>query len=360
MAVNGAMLRLARQLRGFHQTTAAEKLKIDQPILSRMENGLMEIRDDMLIRAAEIYDVPTSFFLLNEPVYGAPVSVHPMWRRKADVSARELDSVVAELNVRAFQMRRLLEAAEVINSADLPKLDVNEYDDPEEIAAIVRAHWKVPHGPIRDLTLLVERAGIFVIHSSLADTNISGVTFSIPGMPPIVMLNKNQPADRLRYSLAHELGHLVMHRLPSVTMEDEANAFAAALLMPEEDIRHSFVGRKIDLSILAALKPEWRVSMAALLMRARDLGSVSQNQAQYLWKQFNIRKIRMREPPELDFEPEKPTVLATILRLHLDSLGFSLNDLSKILHLHEEEIAAMYPIEISEPQNQRPKLTILK
>jgi Zn-dependent peptidase ImmA (M78 family) len=142
-------------------------------------------------------------------------------------------------------------------------------------------------------------------------------------------------------------------------MENEANAFAAALLMPANDIRESFLGRKIDLGVLAALKPEWRVSMQSLLMRARDLGTVSPNQAQYLWKQFNIKKIRMREPPELDFPAEVPTVLETVLRLHLDSLGFTLSDLSKMLHLYEADLADLYPIERTEEIPRR-RFTVLK
>lgn len=355
MGANGAMLRLARQRKGFHQTQAAERLGIEQPILSRMENGLTEIRDDVILKASQVYEVPTAFFFQNHPVYGPPVSVHPMYRRKADVTARELDSVVAELNVRVMHLRRLLEAAEVANSADVPKLDVNDFDGPEEIASVVRAHWKVPRGPIADLTLLAERAGIFVVHSQLSGTSISGVTFAVPGLAPLVALNSAQPADRQRWSLAHEIGHLVMHRLPSASMEEEANAFASALLMPADDIRPSFLGRRVDLRVLASLKPEWRVSMQALLMQAHGIGAISNNQSQYLWKQISARKYRLREPPELDFPSEKPTVVEAIIRLHLGTLGYTLSDLATILHEFESGVTAMYPIENTQ-ERHRPKI----
>jgi Zn-dependent peptidase ImmA (M78 family) len=359
MGANSAMLRLARQRKGFHQTQAAERLGIEQPILSRMENGLTEIRDDVILKASQVYEVPTSFFFQAQPVYGPPVSVHPMYRRKADVTARELDSVVAELNVRVMHLRKLLEAAEVAHSADIPKLDVNDYEDPEEIASVVRAHWKVPRGPIADLTLLAERAGVFVVHSSLSGTSISGVTFAVPGLAPLVVLNSEQTADRQRWSLAHEIGHLVMHRLPSVSMEEEANTFASALLMPADDIRPSFLGRRVDLRVLAALKPEWRVSMQALLMRARSVAAISDNQGQYLWKQISARKYRLREPPELDFPQEKPTVVESIIKLHLATLGYTLADLATILHEFESSVLSMYPIE-STRERPRAKIAILK
>ena len=134
MQPNGDMLRLARQRRGFQQTDAARRLKVDQSLLSRMENGVAEIREELLLSAAALYEVPQSFFYQTAPIYGAPVSVHPMWRRKADVTVRDVDAIVAELNVRTMHLRKFLEAADVARAHDLPRLDIEDYGDPEEIA----------------------------------------------------------------------------------------------------------------------------------------------------------------------------------------------------------------------------------
>jgi Zn-dependent peptidase ImmA (M78 family)/transcriptional regulator with XRE-family HTH domain len=357
MPINGEMLRLARQRRGFHQTEAAPKLGIDQSLLSRIENGMVEARDEIVLRAEAVYEMPRSFFEQADPVYGAPVSVHPMWRRKADVTARELDAVVAEMNIRVMHVRRLLEGAEFVNSSELPRLDIDDYNDPAEIAALVRAHWKVPRGPIKDLTLLVERAGVLVAHSPLGGASISGATFSVPGMPPLIVLNSEQPADRLRYTLAHELGHLVMHRFPTPKMEYESNEFASALLMPAADIKPYFVGRRVDLALLASLKPEWRVAMQALLMRATALEFVTKHQAQYLWKQISAKRLRLREPPELDFAPEKPTVIETMLRVHREALQYSDADLARLLHFREHEMSKFY---VMARPDKRPRIAVMK
>lgn len=359
MPVNGAMLRLARQRLGFHQTAAAERLGIEQPILSRMENGLSEVREEVLLRAEAVYELPRAFFEQNDPVYGPPVSVHPMWRKKADVTARELDCVVAELNIRIMHLRRLLESAEIAHSNDLPRLDIEDYGSPEKVAALLRAHWKMPQGPIKDLALYVERAGVLVVHSNLGGSSISGVTFVAPGLPPLIVLNKDQPADRLRFTLAHELGHLVMHRFPTPSMESEANEFASALLMPANDIRPYFIGMRIDLAYLGSLKPEWKVSMQALLMRARDLGFIPKNREQYLWKQINARRLRLREPPELDFAPEQPTVVNTMVRLHLSQLRYTEADLAQLLCIHEWDLKSMYSIDWPQ-EPPRAKISILR
>lgn len=356
MQANGDMLRLARQLQGFQQSEAARLLGIDQSLLSRMENGVAEIRDEIILGASRAYEVRGSFFYQSDPIYGAPVSVHPMWRKKADVHARDLDSVVAEINVRVMHVRRFLEAADVASAHDLPRLDVEDYGDPAKVAALIRAHWQVPRGPIRDLTVLVERAGALISHSPMGGASISGVTFSTPGLPPIIVLNSEQPADRLRFTLAHELGHLVMHRFPSSNMENEANQFASHLLMPDQDIAPMLRARKIDLSLLASLKPEWRVSMQSILMKAKSLGLLSRNQEEYLWKQMSARKWRLREPPELDFVPEKPSVIANLVKIYRDHLGYSTEELSKLLHIYPGRVDQFYP---EDDTQMRSKFTII-
>src|SRR5260370_41277526 len=100
MAGNGGMVRLARHLKGFHQTEAAAQLGIEHPLLSRVENGLVEAREEMLLRAETVYELPRSFFALTDPVFGAPVSVHPMWRGTADRSLPQVGARVDEVRSR--------------------------------------------------------------------------------------------------------------------------------------------------------------------------------------------------------------------------------------------------------------------
>jgi Zn-dependent peptidase ImmA (M78 family)/transcriptional regulator with XRE-family HTH domain len=357
---NGQMLRIARQRRGFQQNDAAKRLGVDSSLLSRMENKLVEIREDVVLRASKIYNFPKQFFEQTDPIYGPPVSVHPMWRRKADVTVRELDSVVAELNIRVMHLRRLLDGADVEHTNNLPKLDISEYGSAEKIASVVRAHWQLPSGPLHDLTLCVERAGIIVAHSDLSKASISGVTFAVPGMKPLIVLNSDMPADRMRFTLAHELGHLIMHRFPNANMEQEANEFATSLLTPASDVKPYLIGRKVDLALLASLKPEWRVSMASLLMTARKIGAINQNQSVYLWKQLSTRGMRLREPPELDFPIEKPTILANLINVHTGQLGYSEPELANLLVVYESELDDLKYLEKRHEKPGRPRFTIVK
>jgi Zn-dependent peptidase ImmA (M78 family)/transcriptional regulator with XRE-family HTH domain len=336
------MLRLARQRLGLTQKSAAEKLGIIQPVLSRYENGVAEPDSAFLLKASRVYELPKAFFDLKDPVYGPPVSVHPMPRARSDVTTRDLDMVTAELNIRTMHMRRFLASVDFDPANDLPALDVEAVGSAERIAATVRSHWALPPGPIRDLTALVERAGVVVGASDFGGASISGMTFKVPGQPPLVLINAEHPADRMRFTLAHELGHLVMHRFPTAEMEYEADQFASCLLMPRQDIAPAFAGRRVTLALLAALKREWRVSMQSLLMRAKSLRAVTENQNRYLWQQISSRGWKLREPSELDFPHERPKVLRSIISAHLNELGYTIADLSNLVPMYESEFVRLY------------------
>jgi Zn-dependent peptidase ImmA (M78 family) len=142
-------------------------------------------------------------------------------------------------------------------------------------------------------------------------------------------------------------------------MEIEANEFASALLMPAADIRSSFRGRRVTLQLLAALKPEWKVAMQALLMRAASLNCISANQSRYLWQQISAKGWRLREPAELDFPIETPKVLLSIVKAHLYDLGYSIAELTKLVRIHEDEFNQMYGAIAEQTQPRKPKFQIV-
>ncbi|HSF96389.1 MAG TPA: XRE family transcriptional regulator [Thermohalobaculum sp.] len=357
MATRGSLLRLARHLRGFTQKTSAERLGVAQAVYSRLENDLVEVDDAFVAKAASIFDLPADFFDLKDTVYGPPVSVHAMLRGNSQVTARDVDMITAELNLRLVHLRRFLENVDLNCSIDIPRLDVEQYESPAEIADTVRRHWQIPSGPIKNLTRLLERGGAIIGYSDFGGAGVSGVTFSAPGQPPLILLNPSHPADRVRFTLAHELGHMVMHRFPTPAMEEEANHFASVFLFPRRDLRNALRGRKVNLATIAALKPEWKVSVQGILYAAQREEIVSRNQARYLWAQISSKGWKTMEPPSLDFEHDRPSVLPTIIKAHLDDLGFEKAEVLRMTRVHEHEFERLYPFSGDSPT--RPRLRIV-
>ncbi|WP_319568990.1 helix-turn-helix domain-containing protein [Cohaesibacter marisflavi] len=359
MATFGDLLRLARQFRSLTQRDTAAKLNIPQTLLSRLENDLVEPDQKLIQRASDCFNLPIPFFSIPDRVYGPPVSVHTMFRgNKSEVSAPVIDQITAELNIRIFHLNRLLQQVDIHAKTEVPNLPYDEWESAEEIANKVRSFWRVPSGPIKNLTRLIEEAGIIIGETNFNGLSISGVTFAAPGKPPIFLINKEHPADRIRFTLAHELGHLVMHRFPSPTMEDEANQFASALLLPRNEMQQVFSGRKITLELLASLKKEWKASMQSLLMCANDMGFLTPNQNRYLWQQISKRGWRLKEPASLDIAFEPPSVLPSIIKAHLKELSFSFEEVLKITSFNKPDFVALYG-DFEEKQPTRPTLRIV-
>lgn len=351
---NPKLLIVARQARGVSQEVLSERAQINQGFLSKVENGLREPSEDIVKRIADTLEFPESFFYQQEEIYGLPVSVHPLHRKKSSVGVRGLEVIHAETNIAIMNIKRLLQSVELSFRHPMPSFDVEEYEgDIEKIAALTRRHWLLPNGPIENLTECLERSGCIIVWSDFHNFEVDGISFSIHKMPICIFINRNRPADRMRFTLAHELGHLVMHRYPNPHMEEQADKFASAFLMPYHDIKESLIpfGKKLTLNYLAYLKPIWRVSMQAMLMRAKDVGVINKTQNEYLWKKINYARIRFQEPAELDFPHEQPKLLSSILKLHFEKLGYAISELAEALYLKESEFCNKYYINRTSKNN---------
>jgi Zn-dependent peptidase ImmA (M78 family) len=123
-----------------------------------------------------------------------------------------------------------------------------------------------------------------------------------------------------------------MHGFPTADMEDEANSFAAEFMMPRREIKPSLYG--LTLPKLMDLKREWGISMAALVQRGYDLKTLTDAQRKYMFINFGKKGWRMKEP--VDIPIEKPALLNQLLSAHMNDLGYSHGDMSKLLFIRKE------------------------
>lgn len=356
---NHSLLLLARQYRERSQSEVARAAKVNQGHYSRIENGLLPEgpSDDSVARIASALSFPVQFFYQSERMVGLPISIHAFHRKKQSVGERALKRVHAELNFRLMHIRRFMESVETERVLPLPWIDVDEGGGPREIARKVRAAWMMPPGPVANLTELAERAGILVVWCDFG-APIDGVTMSLPGLPSCIFLNRTSPADRMRGSLAHEIGHVIMHRVPTETMEDEAYTFGAEMLAPERELRRELIGGRITLERLALLKARWRVSMQFILFQAKAIGVLNGYQSEYLWRQISSLGWRTREPAETDFPHEQPTLFPRILSLHCDDLGYGAQELGQLLRMDPNDLRDLYGVQ--ETRKERQHLHLIK
>jgi len=303
-------VRLARELKGWSQAQLAKNLNVTAQAVSQYEGGTTKPGDNSLVRMAKTLEVPEEFFYL--PLVDTHEGFFRSLRRTSVTHRRRARAIAQIAHDRA-----------TIDADGLPPVTLPRHEpigldaDPNDIesaAARVRAEWRVPRGPVPDMVALLEDHGIFVIRMPLATADVDAFSLPFPDRPVVVLCSDKGDRARSRFDAAHELGHLVLHGDQVWGMkevETQAHRFAAAFLMPSEDI-YSDLPDRADWPTLFALKQEWEVSIAALLRRSRDLGKMSTSSYQSAMKLISARGWRRTEPVPLGL-PEQPHLLETLM-----------------------------------------------
>lgn len=308
----GERLKLARELRGLTQTSLADSLSVTQPAISAIESGRLAASDDVVATASLVLGFPVSFFRQHAPTT-FPSGSLVLYRARNSVGVREerrarrLAQVMFECTTSVAKNFRAI-------SPRIPQLS----DPPETAAAVARdALGLSPDEPIPHLVRALERAGAAVLALPLSPKKIDAFSvWSGEGSPtPIIATMSGKPGDRLRWSIAHELGHLVLHRSIRGSVKDaerEANAFASEFLTPEIAIEDE-LAPVVTLNSLARLKARWGVSMQALVMRAAGLEIITERQKSYLFMKISKAGWRTREP--IDIPVERPVAFLQMAEL---------------------------------------------
>lgn len=320
---DGTRLTLARQLFGIRKKQLAEMVGKSPAAVTAWESGSNRPAASNVAALALALGVEAGFFATGAPqlrtadgnaYFRSLRSTTQMQRDQADSYATVALEVV-------WGLERHVEFPVV----DVPSHSVADDDPtgPEEAARSVRHEWGLGDGPIRHMVREVERHGVAVAFSSPRTASLDA--FSVRGSQrPLIVLNPiKHDYYRQRFDVAHELGHLVMHDdadVGSRQVEAEANRFAAELLTPADSIRDALPGSINSAAwvALAGLKEEWRVSIQALLMRARVLGTLPEVSYRNAMMAVSSRGWRRAEPGQITVL-EQPSMLPSAVEKLLES-----------------------------------------
>lgn len=286
MTALGEVLETARRARGLTQADLADRAGLTQAALSRYENDLREPEIDALQRVADVLGVTVPFLTQAGRARGG-MAMDAHMRRRATAPPGTWRQLEARLNVYRWHASHLFEEVSLRAEQHVPTLDPLEVT-PEQAARFVRAQWRMPAGPVRRLAQWLEAAGYLLFGEDFGTGRVDGLSQWV-GDHPVILYNDVAPTDRVRLTLAHELGHLVLHAATTSAddVEAEANAFAAEFLIPAEVVRPSL--RNLKIGRLLDLKREYGVSMQALVERAYHLDLLSPTQRTSMYKMFSAR-----------------------------------------------------------------------
>lgn len=347
--LNPQRLENALNARGITQVAFASILDVSKSTMSKWINGNHTPRnaDSRLEDISKVLNVPVEW-LIGEDFSDTSVSFF-----RSNASSTRIGRAVAEA--------RLKWAAEILFSfsdwVDYPNVDLPELCSYEEwlkltdkdiikIAMRCRKLWKLDNKPISDLMFTCEMAGICVIQEELGYSKMDGLSFWYNNRPFIYLNIDKQSACRGRFNLAHEVFHLIAHRyVPEVDykkpetyklIESQANLFASELLYPSEQFLDDLIYPSLDSMLI--LKRKWKISLAALVFKAKRLELIDEIKSNNMWRTIGRSKWKTIEPYDNDIPLEKPVLFRQVIDGLLEQGDFTKLDILNNVKLSRNDV----------------------
>lgn len=344
-------IKQARLSRGYSTADIAELLDISKQAVSQYELGKLTPSDAILLQLASVLDYPVAFFRKDLPSINASKSPVFFRSRKTATSKAKL---AAKVKIDIYK--------EIIDyfgkyldfpAVNLPKIeyerDYNGLSDEqiEEYAVYLRKFWKLGNGPIPNLMNVIQENGIMVSVMKIGHNKVDALSLWNDGTPYIFVSGDKESNANLRFSIAHELGHLLLHadyftdeeldkKVIDEQLESEANKFAAAFLMPADTFSPDICSSSIDYFI--QLKMKWLSAVSSMIYRCDDLNLLTENQIRYLKSQMTKRRYWHKEPLDDKIAIEKPFACRQAVDLLLENNIVSKNDIVSTIGCNALEI----------------------
>lgn len=353
----GARLTEARMALGVSATVFADLADLSVQSVSKYENDRQTPKLDGVHRFASILKVPYDYFFRpiaakdDKPIFWrARLSAPPTARDRAEVRLEWMKEVVDYL----------------ASYFDLPALNVPRFEFSEEnfgssdfverVASEIREFWDIRPGPMPDTIEQLETNGVLVSRIHVRADKLDAFSqWSDRFNVPFVMLSRDKAsACRQRFDVLHELVHIACHANVSQkrlndrafykAVEKQADQIASAMLMPEAE----FIGELYAPSLdgFLTLKERWGASVAAMIMRSKQLDLVDDDDARRLWINYNRRGWRNGEPLDGKIEKEEPHLIRRSFELLIEEGVQSASQIVKALPfptIDLEELADLEP-----------------
>jgi Zn-dependent peptidase ImmA (M78 family) len=350
----------ARLRRGFTVNALAEAMGLNRRNVHRHDVGQFAPNTDHLRAAARALCFPERFFLGGDIGEWSPDRAS--LRSSSRLSARQRDIALGSAAL-AIAFNSEIERLYALPEPVVP--DLSDHRNPEQVPYSLRRRWNLDQGPIASVIQLLESKGVRVF--SLPADAIAADTFSLWWRDrPIMLLNTAKHADELRLDLAHELGHLVLHRHGAPAnpkAQLAASAFASAFLMPAAAMRQE-ARRPFGTDQLMSLAGKWGTPPAALAHRLHKLGFLSDWQHRMLRDQIAEQRILTEE--QRDSAREKSHLLQSVFA-SLGARGVTKHKIASTVHIYPKDLdeltfgLALQPSDVSKVPTDplRPRLTVV-
>lgn len=328
---NPTRLALARQRAKLSKKELAKRSQIALTSLAHYEEGERAPSPAVVAQLSAAVGFPADFFYGEDIT--SPTSENASFRSFSRMTSAQRDAALAAGGI-AFSFARWLDKNFHLPPVAVPDLDGVE---PEAAAELVRSEWGLGVLPIKNLVHLLESRGVRVFTLVEDSREVNAFSAWDDGRTPFIFLNTVKSSESSRFDAAHELGHLLLHRHgdpKGKEIEQEANQFASALLMPRSEML-ALAGRCRTLSDVMTYKKRWNVSAMALIYRLHRVGVLTEWVYRSMCIELSGKGLRTRE---LDSAEREGSLVMKKVFDAMRTGGRGLRDIAKDLRVPVEEL----------------------
>ncbi len=317
----GQRIHQARLAAGLTLAALGERLGVSKTAVQKYEKGVVTPDSSQLLVIAQACGVRTEYFFRRQTAQLTEVE----FRKKQTLGVKREEAIrirVAEMVEKRIELLNAFPESP-ISRFSIPAGVPEQIADLEAIEAIadeVRRAWSLGLNPIGDLTDTLETLGLIILTVDVEHKAFSGMTAKAVAADgqqyPVIAVSSCWPGDRQRFTLAHELAHVLFAgRLADGVDEEKAcDRFAGAFLVPQAAVAHELGERRRHLEPreLYRLKHEYGISMRGWVLRAVQCGILPQAHCQSLMRLFSSRGWNRKEPGE-PLEAEAPKLFEQLV-----------------------------------------------
>lgn len=356
--IDGKKIEEARLARKLSLAQLSEKIGVTSQAISKYENGKIKPSSKVLINLSDVLDFPISFFINNnssieEDIFNDSI-IH--FRSNKHITKKLQEACKVRIKWVNNTYKLICDYFE-LPTLDIPCLEIKDIDELsdeaiENIVENLRNYWNLDDKPINNFIDILQKKGFVVTRLDIGTKKIDGFSMWNDNIPYIFIGTEKDSAVRSRFDLAHELGHLILHR--NITKEEfeeerdviehQADIFAAAFLLPRSSFSREIINSSVDSLIL--LKRKWKVSLSAMIKRIQSIELLTENQIKYLRHQMCKYKYYIHEPLDDSIKCEKPYLFKQAFELLTENNILSKDDIADIIKLNKKEIINLYSLDI--------------
>lgn len=335
----------ARKLKGLTLQEVADELGVSKQMISKYENGKSIPNSTNLLKLSRLFNLKIDYFFNALRIEIGEVN----FRKKSSFSKKKQDSIKEKIKIDLENYLWLEDNLSIDYNFknSIKDFKIKSIEDIEKATLVLRNEWEIGIDPIHNIIQLLEDKEIKVIEIFDVDDKFDGLATYVNDKYPVIVVNGNFPVERKRFTLLHELGHLLLN-LPDCDMnmeENYCNKFASEFLLPKEIVIKEFGGKRthITLNELIVTQKKYGMSIPAIIYRLVDAKILSKDRQTQFYKKMNFNPSLKKEINTSRFEtPENSYRYERLVYRALAQENISISKASSLLNLSVEEVKENY------------------